>query len=82
MDSDELYVGIICCLSSATPVRRRSGGGTLYVFEAVTEAAREWISENVSRSGFQPAFPGVIYCEHRYVGSLVESMRTDRLRVI
>lgn len=52
-----------------------SGGGSLYVFRALTDAAKEWIESNVSSEGFQPQFPEVLYVEHRYAHDLAAGMR-------
>lgn len=51
-----------------------SGGGTLYVFSALTETAKDWIRENVSSEGFQPNFPDTIYVENRYAQPLAAGM--------
>jgi hypothetical protein len=46
------------------------GGGSLYVFRILSESARDWVEEYVSREGFQPQFPNVLYVEHRYAQDL------------
>ncbi len=58
-----------------------SGGITLFVFTALTQAAKDWITEFVSRDGYQPAFPNTIYCEHRFAGELAEHMSNSGLVV-
>lgn len=58
-----------------------SGGGTLYRLQPLTERAKEWIEENVSKEGFQPEWP-TLYVEHRYIGDLVEAIRAEGMKVL
>jgi hypothetical protein len=51
-----------------------TGGGTLFVFHALSDSAKDWITENVSREGFNPQFPNVLYVEHRYARDLAAGM--------
>lgn len=58
-----------------------TGGGSLFVFQALTEEAKDWIRENVSSQGFQPNYPNTIYVEHRYVENLAAGMQAAGLAV-
>jgi hypothetical protein len=57
------------------------GGRSLYVFRILTEPARTWVEDYVSREGFQPQFPNVLYVEHRYVRDLAAGMQAEGLVV-
>lgn len=50
--------------------------GSIVIVTADSEAAREWIIENVYNGPetFQPTFPNVVYIEKRYAGDLLEGM--------
>ena len=57
-----------------------SGGGTVYLFQPVTRAARAWVEEHVQLAGWQwlgPAFA----VEHRYAQDLAAGMSGDGLVV-
>ena len=56
------------------------GGGTVYLFTPITQLAREWVKEHLNLEGWQ--WLGSSFAvEHRFVGSLVEGMQGDGLRV-
>lgn len=55
------------------------GAGSLFLLRILSETARAWVEENVSREGFQPQFPKVLYVEHRYVADIVAGMQADGL---
>ena len=57
------------------------GGGSIYVFRIFSESARDWVEEHVSREGFQPEFPNVLYVEHRYARDLALGFQQAGLRV-
>jgi hypothetical protein len=58
-----------------------TGGSSVYLLHILSEPAREWVRENVSRQGFQPNFPQSLVVEHRYVSVLVEGMQASGLVV-
>jgi hypothetical protein len=58
-----------------------NGGGSLFVFEALTETGRTWIAENVSTEGYNPDLPNRVYVEHRYAFDLARGMQQAGLRV-
>lgn len=56
-------------------------GGTVVMFQPITDEAREWVDENVGLEPWQwmgPAFA----VEHRFVGDLIEGMEADGLVVV
>lgn len=55
--------------------------GSLYVFHILSESARAWVEENVSREGFQPNFSNAVYVEHRYARDLGAGMAGAGLAV-
>jgi hypothetical protein len=57
------------------------GGGSLFVFRILSESARTWVEESVSREGFQPDFPDTLYVEHRYARDLAAGMQACGLAV-
>ena len=57
-----------------------TGGGTIYVFTALTAIAKQWVEENVHIEGYMILGAGFA-CEHRYAGHLVEVMQADGLIV-
>jgi len=57
-----------------------SGGGTIFLVRPLTDAAREWIEENVSNES--QWFGQSLAVEHRYVGDLITGMQADGLTVI
>ncbi len=55
-------------------------GGSIFQFEPLTEAAKDWIEENVQAESWQ--FMGSSLCvEHRYAGDLAAGMIADGLVV-
>lgn len=59
---------------------RVSGGGTIYLVEPVSDAAKEWVKENVPLESWQwlgPAFA----VEHRYITDLLAGIRGDGLAI-
>ncbi len=55
-------------------------GGTIFMFELNTEAARAWVQENVSLEAWQWMGDAFVV-EHRYAGGLAEGMIEHGLRV-
>jgi hypothetical protein len=51
--------------------------GTIFLFTANTEIAREWISENVQEDATY--FGGSLVVEHRYARVLARAMADDGL---
>lgn len=47
-----------------------ASGDTVFKLVPLTDAAREWVEENVSREGFQPDWPTIVV-EHRYIDNLL-----------
>lgn len=58
-----------------------SGGGSLYVLQALNASAKEWIETHVADEGFQPEYPNRLYVEHRYIMPIVEGIRADGMVV-
>lgn len=54
--------------------------GTIFLFRPLSDFARDWIEENVSREGFHPDWPTLVV-EHRYIGDLVHGAIADGLVV-
>lgn len=57
-----------------------TGGGTTYLFDPVSERAKEWVEENVAYEPWQ-TFGGALAVEHRYIAGLVDGARRDGLVV-
>lgn len=55
------------------------GGGTVYVLAPLTEAAHEWVAENLPEDATW--FGGGVAVEHRYIGDIVEGLAADGLTV-
>jgi hypothetical protein len=53
--------------------------GTIFLFTANTDIAREWISENVQEDAMY--FGGSLVVEHRYAAVLARSMADDGLTI-
>jgi hypothetical protein len=53
--------------------------GSLYGFRPVSQAARDWIAENVSDDA--QWFGGALMVEHRYASDLAEGMAGDGLEL-
>jgi hypothetical protein len=49
--------------------------GSIIIIHANTKAARTWINENVSESGYQPDFPNSIIVEPRYAMDLLTGIK-------
>lgn len=58
-----------------------SGGGSLFVFSMISDSAKSWAEENISREGFQPNFPNQVYVEHRYAHDLAQGLISSGLVV-
>lgn len=56
------------------------GSGTVYLLTSITEAAREWVDEHLSRD--RQYLGEGIAVEHRYIVALVEGARRDGLVVV
>jgi hypothetical protein len=52
--------------------------GTIFLFRPLSDSAREWIEENVSREGFHPDWPTLVV-ERRYAPDLAAGMVDARL---
>lgn len=61
------------------PDVRITGGGTVYLFELLTEHARAWVNENVSAE--RQMFGRGLAVEHRYAAVLAGGMQADGLLV-
>lgn len=55
------------------------GHGTLYTVRPLTDAAKQWIDENVSSDGMW--FGNALCVEHRYVADIVAGMEDAGLIV-
>lgn len=53
--------------------------GTIFLVRSVSSFAEEWIRENVSEDS--QYFGNALVVEHRYIGDLIEGMRSDGLTV-
>ena len=51
-------------------------GDTLFILRALTGQARDWVEDNVSKEGYQPGWPTVVYIEHRYITELLDGIAT------
>ena len=47
---------------------------TLYRLAARSDEAKQWVTEHVSKEGYQPAYPDFIYIEHGYIGDLLSGI--------
>ena len=56
-----------------------TGGGSLYLFLLLTDQAREWVEEYVSRD--RQMLGTGLAVEHRYAAALAEGMQADGLVV-
>jgi len=55
--------------------------GSIVLLEPLTDAAREWVEENIgSSNGYQPYWPTVV-CEPRCVPPILSGMRFDGLEI-
>lgn len=57
-----------------------TGGGTTYLFDPITQRAKDWVNDNVHAEPYQ-FFGGALAVEHRYIGDLVAGARGDGLNV-
>lgn len=53
--------------------------GTIFLFTPHTQAAKDWIEENVESEA--PRFCGALVVEHRYAGELAAGMQQAGLEV-
>jgi len=53
--------------------------GSLVLIRPLTEAASDWLDENISEDA--PHFGGAVVVEPRYVEAIVEGMQNDGLEV-
>lgn len=70
--------------ADGTPDVIASNDGTLWVFECVTQGARDWAHENVNVPDYLwlgPASLGRFAVEHRFAGQLVEGFAEAGFRV-
>jgi len=56
-----------------------SGHGSIYLVRPVSEAATEWISENVQEDAHW--FGGSLAVEHRYILDLIDGMQANGLNL-
>jgi hypothetical protein len=56
-----------------------SGGGSVYLLQPLTEAARDWCAEHIPADA--QTWGGAIAVEHRYIGPLVDGIAGDGLTV-
>ncbi len=57
-----------------------TGGGTVYLVHALTDAGRAWIEENVCLDDAQYLGDGLAV-EHRYIADIVRGATADGLSV-
>ena len=55
--------------------------GTLWQFILLTQAAKEWVEENVQIESYMRQGEDAFACEHRYGPDLVQGMRDAELTV-
>lgn len=67
-------------VTAVTPDVIVHNGGTLFQFEPQTQAAKDWIEQNVQTESWQ-WFGGSLVVEHRYAAQLAEGMIADGLVV-
>lgn len=53
--------------------------GSLFMFQPLTDAAKEWLKENVSEDS--QWFGGRLVVEHRYAMDLAEGMKSEGMIV-
>jgi len=58
---------------AASPDFNFENYGSLGLLRPLTESAKVWIDENVSRQGFQPYWPTVII-ESRYINTVLDGI--------
>ena len=54
--------------------------GTIFLFRPLTEAAREWLAENVDEEAMY--YGEFLVVEHRYADDLAQGMIDDGLEVV
>ena len=54
--------------------------GSVVLLQPITEAASDWIDENIESEGWQ-WFGGALAVEHRYADAIIEGMQSDGLGV-
>lgn len=47
---------------------------TVFLLTPLTDAAKEWVVENVSQEGFQPDYPNRLYVERRFIDMLLDGI--------
>ena len=62
------------------PDVRVENHGTIATITALTEAAREWVAENIECEPWQ-MFAGSVCAEPRYVQAIIDGMEADGLEV-
>jgi len=55
------------------------GGGTVYLLQPNTDAARDWLREHISEEA--QTLGESVAVEHRYIRSLIEGIRNDGLTI-
>lgn len=63
-----------------TPDVRVENHGTIATITALTEAAHEWVAENIACEPWQ-YFAGSVCAEPRYVQAIIDGMQADGLEV-
>ena len=54
--------------------------GSVVLLQPITEAASDWIDENIESESWQ-WFGGALAVEHRYADAIIEGMQSDGLGV-
>ena len=55
--------------------------GTILVLTALSDEAKAWVGENVSKEGYQPDLPNNVYLEWRYVDAILDGIDETGLTV-
>jgi len=50
--------------------------GSIILLRPLTEAARIWVDENISREGYQPMYPTVVV-EPRYIQPILDGLQAE-----
>ncbi len=67
-------------VQAAQPDVTVANHGSIFMIYPLTQAAKEWVDENVPLEDYQWLGPSFA-CEHRYVDNLLEGMMNDGLVV-